>query len=75
MAGTRKGRQMNDQDMTREVSRRLRVRAMREAIAGPGDGRIGSIVKPEARELSTGVIDGSNADRDIPRFGADKLDF
>jgi hypothetical protein len=35
------------------------------------DGRVGSIIKPETRVLSTGVIDGSNADRDIPRFGAE----
>jgi hypothetical protein len=37
-----------------------------------GDGRIGSIIQPESRVLSTGVLDGSRADRDIPRFGADE---
>lgn len=37
------------------------------------DGRAGSIIKPESRALSTGVLDGSRADRDIPRFGGDDL--
>ena len=36
------------------------------------DGRVGSIITPETRVLSTGVLDGSNADLDIPRFGADE---
>jgi len=63
---------MGDQDFASEISRRLRVSAMRDAVAGPGDGRIGSIIQPESRVLSTGVLDGSRADRDIPRFGADE---
>lgn len=48
---------MSEQDTTREEQ---------------ADGRIGSIIKPESRALSTGVLDGSRADRDIPRFGADE---
>lgn len=39
---------------------------------GQQDGRIGSIFQPESQVLSTSVLNGSNADRDIPRFGADE---
>ena len=39
-----------------------------------GDGRIGSIIQPGSQVLSTGVLNGMNADRDIPRFGAGEYD-
>lgn len=58
---------MSDQDISREG-----LGDAREAIAEQGDGRVGSIIRPESRVLSTGVLDGSRADRDIPRFGADE---